>query len=484
MKEWLIFEWPGYHLYQGLQPMKAWVFDYPKLGCPLAKFALVYSKGATSFFVIKNDFEASGKKLFDKIKVRPEIMFKALRKVDLSAKAIFKLGQSWGRISFNNLSDRELLNYHKKLFYWDEILWRNGQVQSLLEFHNNFLSQYVRELIGKKFGEKNTNEYFGILSASRYDTRSEKQDQDFLKLLIKAKKLDKKGSKFRALLKSHVGEYRWMIYGWTGPALTEQYFLENVSAGLKNIRMIAELGNKFEEKEKILKRQDKLMENFSSQEKKLILLLRLLLETKAERVDAHSLTYFLGDQIRGEIAKRKYLSLNQLRVLTIEETEKIFKKSLDINKLNQAYDLTVYWHEKGKGVKKLLGKAAKEKYDYIFSNVPKIKNLDKIKEIKGELAFKGHVKGKVRVVLSANDFKKFKKGEILVTRVTDPNYVPLMKIAKAVITDIGGITSHAAIVSRELGVPCIIGTKIATQVLKDGMMVEVDAEQGVVRIIK
>ncbi|MFA6227028.1 MAG: PEP-utilizing enzyme [Candidatus Paceibacterota bacterium] len=102
--------------------------------------------------------------------------------------------------------------------------------------------------------------------------------------------------------------------------------------------------------------------------------------------------------------------------------------------------------------------------------------------IKGHTGSKGLVRGIVKVLNNFEEEKgKFKKGEILVTGMTRPEYVPLMKIASAIITDEGGITCHAAIVSRELGIPCIIGTKIATQVLKDGDLVEVDADKGIVR---
>lgn len=68
--------------------------------------------------------------------------------------------------------------------------------------------------------------------------------------------------------------------------------------------------------------------------------------------------------------------------------------------------------------------------------------------------------------------------------MTSPEYVPAMKRSGAVITDEGGLLSHAAIVARELGKPCIVGTKIATKVLKDGDLVEVDANKGVVRKVK
>ena len=79
---------------------------------------------------------------------------------------------------------------------------------------------------------------------------------------------------------------------------------------------------------------------------------------------------------------------------------------------------------------------------------------------------------------------KFNKGDVLVTGMTRPEFVPLMKKSSAIITNEGGITCHAAIISRELGKPCIIGTKIATKVLHDGDLVEVDADNGVVRILE
>ena len=72
----------------------------------------------------------------------------------------------------------------------------------------------------------------------------------------------------------------------------------------------------------------------------------------------------------------------------------------------------------------------------------------------------------------------------MVSQITAPELMPAIKKAIAIVTDIGGMLSHAAIISRELNIPCIIGTKIASEVLKDGDMVEVDADKGVVRIIK
>ncbi len=105
-------------------------------------------------------------------------------------------------------------------------------------------------------------------------------------------------------------------------------------------------------------------------------------------------------------------------------------------------------------------------------------------ELKGVIASRGDqpiVKGKVCIVVDPREVQSFEKGDILVAPMTSPDYVFLMKNSAAVVTDAGGLTSHAAIVSRELGIPCIVGTRVATKVLKDGDMVEVDADKGIVK---
>ena len=96
----------------------------------------------------------------------------------------------------------------------------------------------------------------------------------------------------------------------------------------------------------------------------------------------------------------------------------------------------------------------------------------------GRCACQGSVEGVVRIVTTTKGLKKFKKGDILVARCTDIDYVPYMSRAGAIITEMGGITSHAAIVSRELGVPCIVGATGAMTVLQDGQRVVVDATCG------
>lgn len=104
--------------------------------------------------------------------------------------------------------------------------------------------------------------------------------------------------------------------------------------------------------------------------------------------------------------------------------------------------------------------------------------------VKGLPASPGNAAGKAHVIIDPSDIDDFKEGEILVTAMTAPDWVPAMKKAKAIVTDAGGMTCHASIVSRELGIPCIVGTKSrsqeATTSIKDGQMITVDATNGIV----
>ncbi len=118
----------------------------------------------------------------------------------------------------------------------------------------------------------------------------------------------------------------------------------------------------------------------------------------------------------------------------------------------------------------------------------KVSNTD---EIKGQTASRGKISGKVKIIpvdysdftRINNEIKKMDQGDILVAETTAPELIVACKKAGAIITDMGGLMSHAAIVSREFGIPCIVGTGNASKILKDGDVVEVDADNGIVRIL-
>ena len=101
--------------------------------------------------------------------------------------------------------------------------------------------------------------------------------------------------------------------------------------------------------------------------------------------------------------------------------------------------------------------------------------------LKGQVAYPGIARGKVSIIKKYEQIKKFKAGSIIVSPMTMPDYVPVMQKALAFVTDEGGTTCHASVMARELKKPCIVGTKIATKILKNGDMIEVNANTGTVK---
>lgn len=112
-------------------------------------------------------------------------------------------------------------------------------------------------------------------------------------------------------------------------------------------------------------------------------------------------------------------------------------------------------------------------------------NVDNTNEVHGSMAcLGGIIRGRAKVCFDQNEIEKVKRGDILVAQFTTPDFVPAMEKAAAIVADQGGLSSHAAIVSRELGVPCVIATQNGTRVIHDNDLLEVDARKGIVRIIK
>jgi phosphohistidine swiveling domain-containing protein len=145
--------------------------------------------------------------------------------------------------------------------------------------------------------------------------------------------------------------------------------------------------------------------------------------------------------------------------------------------------------EKRKKGYAIMSDMGKDSY-YYGEDIAKVRGMveqkvqEDVSELKGTVANPGCVKGTVRIVRSVDDLGKVREGDVLVTYMTKPAYIVAMEKASAFVTDEGGILCHAAIISREMGKPCVIGTGSATKVFNDGDVVEVDADKGVVRIVQ
>ncbi len=127
-----------------------------------------------------------------------------------------------------------------------------------------------------------------------------------------------------------------------------------------------------------------------------------------------------------------------------------------------------------------------DKFEVVSGN--EVRNIEKAlfdtenkTSVQGQIAYKGKINGTAKIVLDPNKADHFNDGDILITTMTRPEYLSLIKRSSALVTDGGGILCHAAIIAREIKKPSIIGTEIATQIFQNGDLVEVDADNGVVR---
>jgi phosphohistidine swiveling domain-containing protein len=177
------------------------------------------------------------------------------------------------------------------------------------------------------------------------------------------------------------------------------------------------------------------------------------------------------------LSKLKKLSLKQMKYLTVDEMiggeePIILGKKADYRIKNPFLEISK------NGVIEFASNAK-------YSKLKKVINKqEEIKEIVGQVAYKRSKNiyfGKVKIALAPHQAVKVKEGDFLVSNMTTPQYIFAMKKAKGFITDEGGVTCHAAIVAREMNKPCIIGTKNATRILKDGMLIQMDTEKGIVK---
>lgn len=200
---------------------------------------------------------------------------------------------------------------------------------------------------------------------------------------------------------------------------------------------------------------------------------RLHSEKTYEEVEKFMLRF--GRQIENKFGIPIHLSLCLLK----EEIEKYLEEgkfSTTKAELEERYQKSALLFFDGKVILET-GKNV----DLIEKELNQLKTKD---FVSGVVAYPGKIVGKTKIVLDPRKVSNFCENDILIAGMTRPEYLPLMKKAGAIVTDSGGLLCHAAIVAREIKKPCVIGTKNATQIFKDGDLVEVDANRGEIKKIK
>lgn len=353
---------------------------------------------------------------------------------------------------------------------------------------NNILSDKVKQLLMKHSGELAIHDQINsAMLALTYPTKKlvfQEEQEHFYKLVLLAQKLPNFSTniKFQKLATKYLKRYDWINSFLLLPRnLLDYYQLEKrVKSAIKN-KFTEEYAKQIRARKKELLVTRRLIKKLHK-DKRLLGWIRWtraygwILSSSVEQVLKHTSKI---QPLLKAIARKLHIKFEDIGYFTSNE----IMVGLKTGKLN-----STLIHQRRIGYMSFIqrnkiiifsGKNAKAISDELEKNI--LAELESSNSVRGQATYPGLLKGKVRIATRAQDSKELKTGEILITSMTTPDYVPAMRLAGAIVTDEGGLLCHAAIVSRELGKPCIVGTKIATKIFKNGDTIEVDAHKGIVR---
>ena len=391
---------------------------------------------------------------------------------------------------FDSFSNEELADLYSKVFK-DLSLPNPPMLQALYTlYQNEFFDEQILKVLTEK--EKNNerliNKIRSFLLTNLEPSITDQEEtalHDLRKLYFRnfnAKGIKNffKNSKVKKKIKKLAADYGWFHMEYAQKPFTyrdyEEHLRETIddrAARQSPLKMKAEIKKMKKEffashpGSKYLLRLTDVLQKFAF----------ILDQTKAVVIYER----FLALPLFKEISKRLNISEAELLFLVPPETigylktgKKADHKLIEKRKKSRTVLLKndkITWHE-GKEAEAITKKYLPEK------------NFGEIKFLKGVSAYPGKVIGKAVLVKSIFDRKKFKKGDILVTHDGSAELTVFLKEAGAIVTNEGGIICHAAIVAREMKTPCIVGTKVATKFIKDGDLIEVNADSGIVRKLK
>ncbi len=443
-----------------------------------------FEEGKADWYIDIADIDRVTNAIIELSKKYPNLGKKLMKEYESFESLFYQKCEEIGNKNLYKLTNSELVQLHDS--FLEVVLNRNSSSSMIDGFAlgtDRMLEERIKEayekdkVISKAY---RFTEVFCALTASSHSSFIRDAEMELFQLILKIR--TQKDNK-----KKLIGEYRdkyfWMRNNYVDAvSLTTAYFEEEIarieSSGLdieREIKRIRELPEQNKtEKSKILKdlRLDK----------ETIFLLALtedFTQWQDERKKATMFTAHYSTIILDEISRRVNIPTELLKYMSPREVSRIFIDTPSVLLLqDRKKKCVVYWGVEGHEI--LIG----GQVDMIKEELLGKGTIDDIQDFRGMTASLGKAQGRVKILKSAKEIHLLKPGDVLVAVMTRPDYVSAMKIACAIVTDEGGITSHAAIVSREMKIPCVIGTKIATQVLKDGDIVEVNANHGLVKIIK
>ncbi len=411
-----------------------------------------------------------------------EKYFKNIKNILENENIFFK---EMSRIDFSKISDNQLKKYFARsckglINVFSYYLACQPQCVSLIE-------KNAQEKISETVSGGKVVDVFNLLSISTNLTKIKKEEADWINLIIKVKENNFSDDKIDKLILNHYNKY-FLINTTSGHSpWTLDYFKKKF---LKDSKLkLNVLKNKLKNIKDYpgrIKAEQKLAVSRYKLNNESLALCSLLSEIGHWRLEMRFVwmsAYYYNKAILNEIANRFSCDFDKIRFLSIDEISNIFKAgAINEKKIKERSKSFLYLIKNGKGII-ISGERARNTLKSLVSDKERIDS----RKFKGNIAMKGVVRAKALVYKWGEDIKKklssTKGSFILVAGQTRPQLMPLIMKSSGIITDEGGITSHAAIVSRELGIPCIIGTKIATQVLRDGDELELDADNGIIKIL-
>lgn len=399
------------------------------------------------------------------------------------------------KMNLDELSGNEFIKTVKEFNEYFLNWWGFAQVAEMIATGSEIMLKKIKDIAGdqydilttpteKSYSLEEEEEILGLTKEVLNNFELRQVFSSEVKQIIQVLKKDY--SDLYKRLQRHQQKYHWLLNGYLETKyLGVDYFVAKIKEVLQKDFDVAKI-------DKIVASSQERLEEYRVSKEKVINELSLSEKDRAvvELVDhfaifqddrkAFSLeaNYCTGQFMR-EIARRSSWDEEVVNFILPEEYEDVLSGKI---MLEQAQKRVKHCSNifTSQGEQLLVGKEsiAKEK-EIMDGEVEK-----KVNEFEGMRAMGGKITGVVRKILLPKDMDTMQEGEILVSTMTSPDFVPAMKKAKAIITDEGGITCHAAVIARELGIPCVIGTKIATRVLESGDQVEVNANHGIIKVIR
>lgn len=461
----------------------------------------------TGTYFVKAQLRAMVEAILQKVISAPaEIDKLHARTLQVNA-SYFNLAKKMEKIDYQHVNNRGIARWYKKIMAAQILAHSMALTTTWLldsdgEDFSNYLLNYLNKQISNLKIKNNPAEVFSVLTTPLKDSMARIEEKELLNIIIKIQKcvvakrilsnknvewieknFERLPKDIQELILRHYEKWRWTPYTYIGPAYELDYYLEIIAGLLRQKiqpkKLLCQYAMVHEQNRK---EQQVLFKKFKvdKQMRHIFKIAQDIIYIKGFRKDCLYYGGYVRDILLKEVARRLDVSLMQVKYFTPDEVVAVLGgHSFSIDELNERMKFSVIYMKNGKNTI-LLGKKAKR---FLAKQIFEKIKIDNLKDIKGTCACPGKAKGAVKIVNLPEDMIKMNKGDIMISHTTFPALVPAMKKAAAIVTEDGGITCHAAIVAREMKKPCIIGAKNATQILKDGDAVEVNANHGIVRKI-